>query len=84
MQRFRLLGFYVAGVVAVVGLAVWGVSMRRTAADAGTPVLVAGDACAGADDDSHAATLRLLRLQSPLIEVVTVADILGSPTIPAP
>ena len=35
MQRFRLLGFYVVGVVAVVGLAVGGVSMRRTAADAG-------------------------------------------------
>ena len=32
MQRFRLLGFYLVGVVAVVGLAVWGVSLRRTAA----------------------------------------------------
>ena len=37
MHRFRLLGFYVVGVVAVVGLAVWGVSLRRTAADAGAP-----------------------------------------------
>jgi amicyanin len=34
MQRFRLLGFYLVGVVAVVGLAVWGVSLRRTAAGA--------------------------------------------------
>ena len=34
MQRFRLLGFYLAGVAAVVGLAVWGVSLRRTAAGA--------------------------------------------------
>ena len=59
-------------------------STALAAADAGTPVLVAGDACAGADDDSHAAALRLLQLQSPLIEVVTVAGILGSPTIPAP
>jgi len=59
-------------------------STALAAADAGTPVLVAGDACAGADDDSHAATLRLLQLQSPLIEVVSVADILGSPTILAP
>jgi hypothetical protein len=42
MQRFRLLGFYVVGVVAVVGLAVWGVSMRRTAADAGTPQVSEG------------------------------------------
>jgi plastocyanin len=37
MQRFRLLGFYVVGVVAVVALAVWGVSLRRMAADAGPP-----------------------------------------------
>jgi plastocyanin len=34
MQRFRLLGFYVVGLVIVVGLAVWGVSLRRTAAGA--------------------------------------------------
>jgi len=34
MQRFRLLGFYLVGVAAVVGLAVWGVSLRRTAAGA--------------------------------------------------
>ena len=34
MQRFRLLGFYFIGVVAMVGLAVWGVSLRRTAAGA--------------------------------------------------
>ena len=53
-------------------------STALAAADAGTPVRVAGDACAGADDDSHAATLRLLRLQSPLIEVVTVADVLAN------
>jgi plastocyanin len=31
MQRFRLLGFYLVGVAAVVGLAVWGVSLRRAA-----------------------------------------------------
>jgi hypothetical protein len=29
MHRFHLLRFYVIGIVAVVGLAVWGVSMRR-------------------------------------------------------
>ena len=34
MHRFRLLRFYVVGIVALVGLAVWGVSMIRTAADA--------------------------------------------------
>ena len=37
MQRFRLLGFYLVGVVAVVGLAVWGISLRRTAAGAPPP-----------------------------------------------
>jgi hypothetical protein len=42
MQRFRLLRFYVVGVVAVVVFAVWGVSMRRTAADAGRDLLQTG------------------------------------------
>jgi plastocyanin len=37
MQRFRLLGFYLVGVVVVIGLAVWGVSLRRTAAGAQPP-----------------------------------------------
>jgi hypothetical protein len=36
MQRFLLLKFYVVGVVAVVGLSVWGVAMSRTTADVGT------------------------------------------------
>jgi hypothetical protein len=45
MQRFRLLGFYLVGVVAVIGLAVWGISLRRTAADAPPPF--AADASQG-------------------------------------
>jgi plastocyanin len=44
MQRFRLLGFYVAGVVAVVGLAVWGVSMRRAAPQASPTAATTGTA----------------------------------------
>jgi amicyanin len=36
MKRFRLLGFYVAGLVALIGLTVWGISMRRVSIDAGT------------------------------------------------
>jgi plastocyanin len=32
MQRFRLLTYYLVGVVAVIGSGVWGVSLRRTAA----------------------------------------------------
>jgi plastocyanin len=31
MHRFRLLGFYVTGLVIMIGLTVWGVSMRRAA-----------------------------------------------------
>jgi hypothetical protein len=37
MRRFRFLGFYVAGLVALIGLTLWAVSMKRLAADAGTP-----------------------------------------------
>jgi hypothetical protein len=37
MHRFLLLRFYVVGVVAVIGLAVWGVSMSRTAAGVEAP-----------------------------------------------
>ena len=58
------------------------------AADAGTQVRVVADACAGVDDETHAATLRILQLQSPLIEVVSLADVLeaaagaGAPPVP--
>ncbi|HVS40343.1 MAG TPA: plastocyanin/azurin family copper-binding protein [Gemmataceae bacterium] len=37
MQRFRLLGLYLLGVASVVGLAVWGVSLRRVAAGTSPP-----------------------------------------------
>ena len=52
-------------------------STAFAAADAGTAVQVVGDACAGADDESHAGALRIMQLQSPLIEVVSLADVLG-------
>jgi len=52
-------------------------STAVAAADAGVGVQVVADACAGASDDSHANTLDILRLYDPLIEVVTVADIIG-------
>jgi plastocyanin len=35
MHRFRLLSFYVAGVAAVIGLTIWGASMRRSEAERG-------------------------------------------------
>ena len=39
MQRFRLSAFYVAGVVVAIGLAIWGISMSRSAAEPGTRAL---------------------------------------------
>src|SRR5262249_48863007 len=56
-------------------------STALAAADAGTPVRVVGDACAGANDDSHAAARRLPRLRRPLVEVATVA---AAPADPPP
>jgi plastocyanin len=57
MQRFRLLGFYVVGVVAVVGLAVWGVSLRRNATDAGPPQASAAGTVAPAIATAGAASV---------------------------
>jgi hypothetical protein len=37
MHRFRLLGFYVAGVMIVIALAIWGTAMRRSAVKAEAP-----------------------------------------------
>lgn len=51
-------------------------STALAAADAGVEVLVAADACAGADDDSHAKALQVMDLYRPLIRVVTVAELL--------
>ncbi|MDN0199191.1 isochorismatase family protein [Streptomyces sp. S.PNR 29] len=55
-------------------------STALAAADAGVEVLVAADACAGADDDSHAEALHLLDLYRPLIRVITVAELLAEGT----
>jgi nicotinamidase-related amidase len=51
-------------------------STAVAAADAGVEVQVVADACAGVTDDSHGKTLDILRLYSPLVEVVSLADIL--------
>jgi nicotinamidase-related amidase len=58
-------------------------STALAAADAGTYVQVVADACAGANDVSHRQALDILRLQDPLIRVVTVAEVLGE-SVPAP
>jgi nicotinamidase-related amidase len=47
------------------------------AADAGVSVQVAAEACAGVDDASHAKALDILRLYGPLVEVTSVAAVIG-------
>jgi nicotinamidase-related amidase len=51
-------------------------STALQAADAGVEVQVVGDACAGVSDVSHGQALDILRLQRPLVEVVSLADVL--------
>ncbi|MCX5337220.1 cysteine hydrolase family protein [Streptomyces sp. NBC_00140] len=51
-------------------------STALAAADAGVEVVVVADACAGADDDSHAKALYVMDLYRPLIRVTTVAELL--------
>jgi nicotinamidase-related amidase len=46
------------------------ISTALAAADAGVPVRVVADACAGANEASHEQALAVLRLYSPLVEVV--------------
>jgi nicotinamidase-related amidase len=53
-------------------------STALAAADAGATVRVVSDACAGIDDESHAQALHIMSLYAPLVEVVTVADVLGA------
>lgn len=50
-------------------------STAVAAADAGVPVRVVADACAGVDEASHRKTLDVLALYAPLIEVITSADV---------
>jgi len=51
-------------------------STAVSAADAGVAVQVVADACAGSTDSSHAQALAILRLYTPLIEVITLAGAL--------
>lgn len=50
-------------------------STAVAAADAGVPVQVVADACAGVDDASHRMALDVLALYAPLVEIVTSADV---------
>jgi nicotinamidase-related amidase len=53
-------------------------STAVAAADDGVAVQVVADACAGVSDESHAMALDILRLYAPLVEIVSVADVLGA------
>jgi nicotinamidase-related amidase len=50
------------------------ISTALAAADAGVPVTVVAEACAGASDESHAQALDVMRGYTPLIEVVTLDE----------
>jgi len=49
-------------------------STALAAADDGVGVRVVADACAGVTDESHAKALDILRLYSPIVEVVSLAE----------
>jgi len=54
-------------------------STAVAAADAGVEVQVVAEACAGLTDDSHREALDIMQLYAPLIEVVSLAEVLGGP-----
>jgi nicotinamidase-related amidase len=47
------------------------------AADAGVPVRVVSDACAGSGDDDHDRAMRIMGLYAPLVQVVTTDEVLS-------
>ena len=53
------------------------ISTVLPAADAGVPVRVVTDGCAGSSDDDHDRALRVMSLYAPLVELVTAADIVA-------
>ncbi|MCW2698843.1 MAG: Isochorismatase-like hydrolase [Blastococcus sp.] len=53
------------------------ISTVLPAADAGVPVRVVTDACAGSTDDDHDRAIRVMSLYAPLVELTTTAQVLG-------
>jgi nicotinamidase-related amidase len=53
------------------------ISTVLPAADAGVPVRVVGDACAGSGDDDHERALRVMSLYAPLVQVTATAEVLA-------
>jgi nicotinamidase-related amidase len=75
----ELAGLVGAGPLTVAGVATdcCVVSTVLPAADAGVPVRVVADACAGSSDDDHRKALGLMGLYAPLVEVTTTDDVLA-------
>jgi nicotinamidase-related amidase len=67
------------GPITVVGVATdcCVISTVLPAADAGIPVRVISDACAGSGDDDHERALRVMSLYAPLVQVVPTAEVLA-------
>jgi plastocyanin len=59
MRRFRLLGFYVAGLVLLIALTVSGVSLRRAGTDAATPRVRQGGAQAPSAQNAGASPVTI-------------------------
>lgn len=53
------------------------ISTVLAAADAGIPIRVVSDACAGSGDDDHERALRVMSLYAPLVWVNTTAEVLA-------
>jgi nicotinamidase-related amidase len=53
------------------------ISTVLAAADAGVPVRVVSDACAGSSDDDHERALRVMSLYAPLVRLVPTAEVLA-------
>jgi nicotinamidase-related amidase len=53
------------------------VSTVLPAADAGVPVRVVGDACAGSTDEEHQRALGLMALYAPLVQLTTTDEVLA-------
>jgi nicotinamidase-related amidase len=77
----ELAGFVGDGPLTVAGVATdcCVLSTVLPAADAGVPVRVVSDACAGASDRAHEDTLQILGCYAPLVQVATTASVLGGP-----
>ena len=53
------------------------ISTVLAAADAGAPVLVVTDACAGSSDENHAKALDIMGLYAPLVSLTTTDEVIG-------